>query len=289
MQDQIHVVLDSIASAEETPLKDDPRVHIMKLLVRLGDTEWEDGDKTLAEMFSLIDKTGKLPVTSQPPLGKMLELFTELTLKGKKLIVFTIDSVLSGTYQTACTAARQVMAEHKGADIRVIDSKAATSPVSSMAMEVLRQSDLGMGLDELEALANDMVKRTHMYFTVNTLEYLYKGGRIGAVGALLGSVLGIRPIVHIDREGRLELVDKCRTRKKVIRRLAEFAAAHAPVEAVMVGNAESLADCEKLKEEMEAVFPGVPVMLTGIGTVLASHLGPGALGVYVRCKGEGKV
>lgn len=284
MLDNIHVVVDSIAAADETVLKDNPRCHILRLIVRHGNDEWADGQRSLAEMFRLVGETGELPKTSQPPVGEMVNLFSELSKQGKQIIMLTIDSVLSGTYQTACMAARQVMSEIKGADIRVVDSKTAACPISGAAMELLEKTAAGMELDEAEKLAHDMFERTENYFSVNTLDYLQKGGRIGAVGALLGNILGIRPIVWIDRDGSLVVVDKCRTRKKVIKRMIELAESHAPLEAVYIANAEAQEDAEFIRKNMEELFPGVPILSTSIGTVLASHLGPGAIGLFVRRK-----
>lgn len=282
MHDEIHVVLDSIAAADETPLKDDARCHVLRLIVRHGDLEWQDGERSLAQMFAMVEETGNLPSTSQPPIGAMLELFGELAKAGKKVIMLTVDSVLSGTYQTACVAARQVMDEVKGADIRVIDSKTAACPISGIAMELLARTAEGMDIDEAEKLGLDMVARTDTFFSVNTLDYLQKGGRIGAVGALIGNIFGIRPIVHLDKDGKLEVVDKCRTRKKVLKRMVELAAEKAPLEAIYVANAEAQADAEEMKAQMQVLFPDVPVMLTSIGTVLAAHLGPGVIGLFVR-------
>lgn len=282
MHDEIHVVVDSIAAADETVLKDDPRCHVLRLILRHGDHEWIDGTRPLSDMFGMVEATGKLPTTSQPPIGSIIELFTDLSQKGKKVIVLTVDSVLSGTYQTCFVAARQVMNEVKGADIRVIDSKTAACPISGIAMEVLQHTAAGMDIAAAEEMARDMVARTDTFFSVNTLDYLQKGGRIGAVGALIGNIFGIRPIVHIDKDGKLEVVDKCRTRKKVLKRIVELAAEKAPLEAIYVAHAEAEADAEEIKAQMQALFPGVPVLLTGIGAVLAAHLGPGVIGLFVR-------
>ena len=286
MHDEIHVVVDSIAAADETILKDEPRCHVLRLILRHGDHEWIDGTRPLSEMFGMVEKTGKLPSTSQPPIGSIIELFTELAQAGKKVIVLTVDSVLSGTYQTCCLAARQVMDDVKGADIRVIDSKTAACPISGIAMEVLQHTADGMDIDAAEKMARDMVARTDTFFSVNTLDYLQKGGRIGAVGALIGNIFGIRPIVHLDKDGKLEVVDKCRTRKKVLKRIVELAAAKAPLEAIYVAHAEAEADAEEIKAQMQELFPDVPVLLTGIGAVLAAHLGPGVIGLFVRHKAK---
>lgn len=282
MHDEIHVVVDSIAAADETVLKDDPRCHVVRLILRHGDHEWIDGDRPLADMFAMVEKTGKLPSTSQPPIGSIIELFTELAKAGKKVIMLTVDSVLSGTYQTCCLAARQVMDEVKGADIRIVDSKTAACPISGIALEILEHTAEGMDIDAAEEMARDMVARTETFFSINTLDYLQKGGRIGAVGALIGNIFGIRPIVHLDKDGKLEVVDKCRTRKKVLKRIVELAAEKAPLEAIFVAHAEAEADAYEIKAQMEERFPGVPVMLTGIGAVLAAHLGPGVIGLFVR-------
>lgn len=198
--------------------------------------------------------------------------------------MLTVSSVLSGTYQTACLAARQVMDEIPGADIRVVDSKTAACPISGVAMEILSRTAAGMDLDAAEAMAASMFARTETFFSVNTLEYLQKGGRIGAVGALIGSILGIRPIIHLRADGNLEVADKCRTRKKVLKRMTELAAARQPIEAIYVAHAVAPEDAKALAEEMSALFPGVPVLITGIGTVLAAHLGPGVIGLFVRRK-----
>ena len=119
---------------------------------------------------------------------------------------------------------------------------------------------------------------------MKTLDYLQKGGRIGAVGALVGNILGIRPIVHLDREGKLLIGDKARTRKKILKRMVELACSHDPIEAIFVAHAVVEDEAQALAKEMQERYPNVPVMVTSIGTVLAAHLGPGAIGVFVRRK-----
>lgn len=283
MQDRIHVVVDTISVANETPLRDDPRCHVLRLLARHGREEWWDGERTLEEMFAMVEKSGQLPGTSQPPVGVIHQLFSELARSGRKIIYIAVDSVLSGTFQTASMVAKQVMNEIKGADIRCVDGLTAACPLSGMALEVLRKADAGVeDMDELEAYAKDLALRTETYFTVRTLDYLQKGGRIGAVGALVGNILGIRPIVHLDKEGKLLIADKARTRKKVIQRMVEMACSHDPIEAIFVAHAVTPAEAEALAQQMRERYPEVPVMATSIGTVLAAHLGPGALGVFVR-------
>lgn len=285
MRDDIHIVLDSTAVMGQTPLKDDPRCHEVKLSVRHGKTEWRDGEKSLATMFAMVDATGELPKTSQPPLGEFLELFKKLSEQGKKILMITIDGVLSGTVQTARLAARQVMEEIPGSDIRVVDSLTAAAPIAGMAMAALAYIEKGADLDEVEAYVNDLAQRTETIFSVDTLDYLQKGGRIGAVGALVGNLLGIRPIVYLDKKGQLTIADKVRTRVKTLRRMLELGEKFAPFEAMYVSHAEAPEDAENLKNKLVEMYPGVPIMVTEIGTVLASHLGPKVIGIFLRRKG----
>ncbi len=100
MQDKIHVVVDTLAVSNETPLKDDPRCHVLRLIARHGNEEWWDGDRSLEEMFAMVEKTGQLPGTSQPPVGYIHDFFAKIAEEGKKIIYIAVDSVLSGTYQT---------------------------------------------------------------------------------------------------------------------------------------------------------------------------------------------
>lgn len=286
MRDDIHVVVDSLSCVADTDLKNDPRVHELRLMVRHGEIEWYDGDKTIAEMLQLIEASGKLPTTSQPPLGEIIALYTELVQAGKKVIVLNVDHVLSGTHETCKMAARQVMQEVKGADIRVFDMLTASSPIAGMAMDVLDRIEAGDDMDALEAYIKNALERTNSFFSVDTLEYLQKGGRIGKLSGLIGGILGIRPIVNlgVHTDGQLVPADKCRTRKKVLKRMVELAHEQGELERIYVANCECPEDAQSLAETMQQDYPGVPVLSTGIGTVLAAHLGPGAIGLFVRKK-----
>ena len=270
MNNDIHIVLDSIASAAETPLAHDARCHILQLIFRHKAVEWRDGEKTPEEMFKMVKESGELPKTSQPPVGEFLDLFTSLAEEGKKVIGIFVDSVLSGTYHTACMAARQVMQEIPGADIRIFDSLTAATPISALALDILKKADEGAGMDELEAFINGAIARTETC--------------IGAVGALLGSLLGIRPVITLDKEGKLVVAAKCRTRSKVLNTMLEISSSYGELERICIAHEGAEKDAEYLYEEMTKRYPGVPVLMTGIGAVLATHLGPGCIGLFVRTK-----
>lgn len=282
MFDDIQVVVDSVSSILDTDMKNDPRIDVLRLITRHGNLEWRDGDKTEEELYEMVERTGVLPQTSQPAIGEMIELLTRITNQGKKVIMLMCDSKLSGTYNTACLAAKEVNRTLKREDVRVVDCKTCSCPILGITNCVLKEIEKGTTIDELEKYAIDCVDRTETYFTLDQLEYLHKGGRIGKIGVLFGNIFGIRPIIHTDEEGTLEVADKCRTRKKCLKRVLELNCACAPIEEFFVASTGCPEDAAYLEQYMREQFPDVPYMNTKLGTVLASHLGPGTIGVFVR-------
>ncbi len=285
MRDDIHIVLDSISDVQDTDLMNNPRIHVLRLIARHGDEEWFDGDKSTADLFKLVEKTGKLPQTSQPPVGMIAELYTELVKAGKKVIVINCSSGLSGTYQTCSVVAKQVMAENPGSDIRVFDGRTCGCSLCANAVHVLKKIDEeNIDMDEAEAYLNDLITRTKSFMILDTLEYLAKGGRIGGAKALLGSIFGIRPILKITPEGTVAQYDKCRTRKKGLKRIAEIALEQGEIEELFLPNALVPEDAQFVADIVKAKYPDIPIWITNIGTPLAAHLGPGVMGVCVRVK-----
>ena len=286
MNDGIHIVLDSTASAGQTPLAADARCHVLPLIVRHGNLEWRDGEKTTAEMFKLVKESGELPKTSQPPVGDLLDIFTSLAEQGKKVIGIFVDGVLSGTCQTARMAARQVMQEIPGADIRIFDSLTAATPISGLALDVLQKADEGASMDELEAFINDAITRTETCFSVSTLEYLQKGGRIGKMSAAVGNLLSVRPVITCNKEGVLQTVQKVRGNSAALE-----AAVSQTVKAVgdqkrfrlFVAHADAAKRARTAAEILKTRLPNAEdILLAEIGPALAVHSGPGLLGMGVQ-------
>lgn len=283
MKDSIHFCLDSISCVQETELVNDPRVHLLRLTGRLDDKEWYDGDVSLEDTVAMIKKAGKLPMTSQPPLGNLVELFTELSQQGKKIIFITVSSGLSGTYQTAAMAAKQVMQEVKGADIRVYDSKSGGLICTDATRLLLAKVEEGCeDMEELDAYAKDILSRTLTYYCVETLEHLRLGGRINKAGALIGGLLGIRPLLSLDEDGKVIPVDKFRTRKKLLKGIMDTVGSQGDLEYISVMGALCDEDVAYVGEEMQKRFPNAKVECCKLGSVLLIHLGAGVLGLFAR-------
>ena len=285
MNNNLHMIVDSISCAQQTNILEDERVHLLCISASMNGQEWVDGDISSEEMVDLIKKEGKLPKTSQPPLGEVIDLFTSLVQAGKKVMFITVSSGLSGTYQTAASAAKEVMKENPGSDIRVIDSKTGGLPVTNATRLVLEKADAGCDdMDELEAYARDLVSRIRSFYAVETLEHLRIGGRIGRASALLGSFLGIRPILTLDEDGKVIPCDKVRSRKKVLKRIMEIASEQGELEEITVMGALCDEDIAYISGEMAARYPDVPIYSSQIPMSLLIHLGPGIIAIFVRIK-----
>lgn len=285
MNNNIHMIVDSISCAMQTDLLSDERVHMLCISARMNGNEWTDGQISAEDMVALIKKEGKLPITSQPPLGEVINLFTNLVRSGKKVMFITVSSGLSGTYQTAASAAKQVMKENPGSDIRVIDSKTGGLPVVDATRLILAKADAGCDdMDVLETYARDLVSRIKSFYAVETLEHLRIGGRIGRASALLGSFLGIRPILTLDKDGKVIPCDKVRSRKKVLKRIMDIASEQGELEAISVMGSICDEDIEYICSEMKLRHPGVPIGTCQLPISLLIHLGPGVIAIFVRTK-----
>lgn len=285
MNNNIHMIVDSISCAMQTDILSDERVHQLCITARMNGNEWTDGQISAEDMVALIKKEGKLPITSQPPLGEVIDLFTNLVRAGKKVMFITVSSGLSGTYQTAASAAKQVMKENPGSDIRVIDSKTGGLPVVDATRLVLAKADAGCDdMDVLEAYARDLVSRIKSFYAVETLEHLRIGGRIGRASALLGSFLGIRPILTLDQDGKVIPCDKVRSRKKVLKRIMDIASEQGELESISVMGSICDDDIEYICSEMKLRHPGVPIASCQLPISLLIHLGPGVIAIFVRIK-----
>lgn len=285
MNNNLHMIVDSISCAMQTNLLEDERVHLLCISARMNDQEWIDGEISSEDLVALIKKEGKLPITSQPPLGEVLDLFTNLVQAGKKVMFITVSSGLSGTYQTAASAAKQVMKENPGSDIRVIDSKTGGLPVADATRLVLEKADACCDdMDELEAYARNLVGRIKSFYAVETLEHLRIGGRIGRASALLGSFLGIRPILTLDEAGKVIPCDKVRSRKKVLKRIMDIASEQGDLETISVMGAMCDEDIAYICSEMQLRHPGVAIASCQIPISLLIHLGPGLIAIFVRVK-----
>jgi DegV family protein with EDD domain len=270
----VRVVTDSAADLD-ADLAAELGVRVVPLTIRFGSDEFVDRqDLTPAEFYARCAASPVLPETAAPSPGAFDAAFRGLFDEGADTVVcINLSSGLSATMQSAQNAARGL----EGRDIRIIDSRSVTWGLGSQVVAAARAANDGASADEVVRLVEDMVPRTRVYGSLDTLENLKKGGRIGNAQALLGTLLSIKPLVAVA-DGVVEEAGKARTRSKALKVLVEKVAEAGTVEnvAVMHGQAP---DLEEFLELLGAVHPRDAIHVGDIGATIGVHAGPRVMGV----------
>jgi DegV family protein with EDD domain len=272
----VHLVCDSTADLT-AEFRAAHTVRVVPLKVIFGDETFDDGvDITAQAFYARLAAPGPFPRTSQPTPAEFEAVFRELGADGGAIVCTTISSDLSGTYASA-TQARAALPE---LDIRVIDTRSVAVGHYAAVREAARVIEAGGDADAVIAAVTAVQNTIRVLFTVETLEFLRRGGRIGGARALLGSMLDIKPVLEI-RGGVIEPVARVRTYPRAINRVVEefshAATAWGGAELV-VAHADRPKIAEALVERMRSQASGEPA-LTVVGPVIGCHSGPGAIGV----------
>jgi DegV family protein with EDD domain len=256
----------------------DKEIRKFRSLLNIGKEEYEDFvDISSDEFYSRLLKNPDLDIsTAQTSTGKILEMYEEMKNAGyKELLVITISKQLSGTYQNAVLAARMI-----DIPVHVYDSLSLTYVEALMAMTAKKMADANKPLDEIFVALDKIRDNNHVYITVDTLKYLVKNGRLSGVAGALGSLLKLRPLLHLSKAGKVETLDKIRTTSKAreelkSRILTEVKDKNVIAFIVYTNNMGEMLD---LKDELEA--QGLKdVLLIPLTPVVGCHAGPGTMGV----------
>lgn len=228
--------------------------------------------------YSRLAQSPTLPTTSQCSIPYFQRIFQDLVAEGKKeILCVLISSKLSGTIGSAVQA-RDLVPE---ATVEIVDSLSAAMGLGFQVLEAAKAAAEGKSLAECKQVADGNVEKTGVFLTPETLEFLHRGGRIGGGAKFLATALNIKPVLEIQ-EGRLEAVERVRTRGKVIRRIAELAAervgSHQPVRLSAL-HANSPADAKLLLDEAAAILKPVESFLSEVSPAIGVHTGPGTIGL----------
>lgn len=251
-------------------------IRVVPLSIRFGDEELIDREQlSTAEFWSRCAALDTLPETAAPSPGQFETVYRELAADGATgIVVIALSGKLSATIQSAELAARSVA---DGIEVRIVDSLSVSLGVGTMAIASARAAADGASIDEVEALARDLVPRTHVFGALDTLENLKKGGRIGNATALLASALAIKPIIEV-KDGEVEQGGKQRTRTKALKFLAEIVHTwdgEIHDLAVLTGACD---DVDQFVEMLRPYYDG-EIVIGEIGPVIGTHAGPGTIGI----------
>jgi DegV family protein with EDD domain len=273
---KVKVVTDSTATIPE-PLLQELDIRIVPVLLNLAGRSYRDGiDITPAEFYRRLRANKHLPTTSAPSVGDFVRVYAAAAQEAAGIVSIHLPPHLSATFEAAMVASRLV----DGPPIRVVDARSATMAQGFVALEAARMAAAGGDLEAVVARAEEVAAKVRFFATLDTLEYLYRGGRIGGAAALLGSMLQIKPIVYLV-DGRAEAMAKPRTRGRAVecmlQRMAEEVDGRRVHVAVM--QADARAEAEKLRGCLAERFQCVELYVTEFTPVMGAHSGPGVLGL----------
>lgn len=216
--------------------------------------------------------------TAQPEPNAFLEAFRPLVDAGDEVVCLTLSGRISGTVNSA-NLARQILDTDR---VSVVDSRMSGFGEAALALKAKEMAEAGAGREEIVAALHDQIGRTRTYFVVESLRYLYEGGRLSGAQALVGSLIQIKPIIWFSSEGALEALEKIRTTKAARARVLELVKERAArgVERIALHCGDNLEEATAFAREMEAIA-GMPVPLVRLSPVLTSHTGPDILGPCV--------
>ena len=273
------VVLDSTADFPDAPERY-PNFRVVPLYVRFGDESFKDYVEIDTQRFyERLTTAAELPTTSQPTPADFLSVYEELASKYERILSLQISSTLSGTFASAQSAAELL----GGDQVRVVDSRTVSASLAMLAIGVQRRLERGTTDDEIDAFVAEYGRSHHLLFTVNTLEYLAKGGRIGKAAAFAGNLLNVKPILTI-RDGEVVPLKRVRGNAKAFAEFrASFESTSTDSPSLRVGIAHAAAPerLAALRELVEHVRPHAQIEIaTTLGAVVGTHAGPGTVGFF---------
>ena len=278
---QVAVVTDSTTYIP-TELAEANDITRVSLYVNFGP------DRTVPEMeitdyekfFDELRSADELPTTSQPSVGDFIAAYEPLLAEGKDVFSIHISSGISGTVDAARQAAQALERDGKGGErVRVYDSETVAGAMGLLVLVAARRAQAGDALETVAELTAEARGELKMWFSVDTLEFLKRSGRIGGASAWIGSTLKIKPILTLERE--MVPVERVRTSARTFERMVDYARQRmsSGADAFVVQHIHDPENAERLAERCREVFGREPVFVSQVGAVLAAHAGPGMLGM----------
>lgn len=275
----VRIVTDSTADLPPA-LAAEHGVSVVPLRVIFGSESLRDGVDIGGARFYERLRTDPNPArTSQPSPGEFAEVYRRLGQDGSAIVSVHISSKLSGTFQSA-EIARDAC---RGQEIHTVDTRSASLGIGLAVLAAARAARAGAAPAEVAATARRVAEKMTVVFTVETLEFLARNGRIGKAQALLGSLLSIKPVLSLE-DGIVAPIDRVRGRSRAIERMLEVLWQRVPPGAgvrgaVMYAGAEAEADAAAIAARLRGAYPGVDLVTGELGATIGTHAGPGTVGV----------
>ncbi|MGM0219005.1 DegV family protein [Enterococcus sp. AZ126] len=232
-------------------------------------------------------KKGGMPTTSQVNVGRYIEFFKPFVEKKIPILYLAFSSGLSGSYQSAMQAVDILKEEYKDAEIFVIDTKAASLGEGLLVSEVIQLKDNGHSLEDVLLWLSENKMTVHSWVTVDDLKHLERGGRISKAAAAIGGLMNVKPIIVVDKQGKLQNISKVRGRGKALKKIADETVQgmiEPTKQTVFIAYAGDLESAEKVKSLIEEKIQVKEIRLHPLGPTITSHTGNGCIAVFSRGK-----
>ena len=274
----VKVVTDSTADIPPEIIRE-LDIAVVPIYVVFGDKVYRDRvDISEEDFYRRLVSDSVFPTTSVPSPKDFADVYSRLANDTDEIISIHLTSKESGIYNSALLGKQLV---EKKCHIEVVDSQAISMSYGLLAMAAAREARAGASLSQVVESVRRSIQRIHILFLVDTLKYVVRGGRIGKAQGMLGTVLGVRPLLTM-RDGDLSISGIARTRLKAVQRLYDFAGGFPGLKEAAVSYTTNRDEAEALAKRLEAASPQAPVYVTRVGPALGTHAGPGAMGVVVR-------
>jgi DegV family protein with EDD domain len=253
---------------------------VVPLKIQWDRDNFEDGiNITPIKFYERLAKSSTVPTTSQPPPEEFLQLYEELAADYDGIIVPLISSGISGTVSSAKTAATMF----SKIPVEVVDTRSTAAGLALVDIAVAKAVADGKNLAEVKTLADAIVERLDLFFAVDTLKYLHKGGRIGGASRYFGAALSIKPILYLDNDGKIDALERVRTKRKAMEKLVQLATEKATGKPVHVGimHANAPREAMNLRSKLLINLDCKQSKIYEMSPVIGTHVGPGTLGVAV--------
>lgn len=234
------------------------------------------------EFYNLL-REGKTASTAQVNTSTYIDLIEPMLKQGKDVLILTLSSQLSGTYQSSVMAVEQLREQYPLRKIFTIDTKSASMGEGLLVYYAAKLRESGKSIDEVAGwVAENRLKVCH-WFTVHDLNHLKRGGRLTATAAIVGTFLGIKPVLHVDNEGKLKPVGKVRGRRQsldaLIGHMKESYIGSQP-QTVFISHANCIEDAKYLEKQIKSEFAPERIVINYIGPVIGAHAGPETIAVF---------
>jgi DegV family protein with EDD domain len=253
----------------------------ISLYVAVDDRQEAESDvRDFADFYERLRASEGGATTSQPSIGDFIDTYGPILDQGREIVSLHISAGISGTFEAANQAKDRLTEEDRGGErIRVFDSRSAAGGLGLCVLAASAAAAKGGDGAEVFARAEKCREELKMWFAIDTLEYLRRGGRIGGAAAYIGSALKIKPILTLEEE--ITPIERVRTRARSIERLRGYARQHHEngFDGWVVQHIQDLATADALVDDGREIFGCEPVFVSEIGPVLGAHVGPGLLGI----------